>query len=240
MALNLSNRLAEFDAATGDVLRLWDVGVAPYDVVLVGDKAYVSNWGGRRPGPAMPHRTRRARHVVRVDPVRFIANEGSVTVDRSAAANAGRTGDIMTGLHASRHWRCPRMAGTLVVANAAATPSASSTPAPTRSSKRFGRARIPADLFGASPNALAFDQSGKTLYVCNGTQNAVAVVDFDPGKSKLLGSDPGRLVPGRHRARCRRATASTSPTSKASAQTKASDQRRGLEFNSHSITARFR
>ena len=76
VALNLSNRLAELDAATGKVLRLWDVGVAPYDVVLAGHKAYVSNWGGRRPdansvtGPA-GHGT-----LVRVDPVRFIASEG--------------------------------------------------------------------------------------------------------------------------------------------------------------------
>jgi DNA-binding beta-propeller fold protein YncE len=49
VALNLSNRLAEMDTATGAILRAWDVGVAPYDVVLAGSKIYVSNWGGRRP-----------------------------------------------------------------------------------------------------------------------------------------------------------------------------------------------
>ena len=49
VAFNLSNRLAELDAATGKVLRLWNVGVAPFDVVLAGHKIYVSNWGGRRP-----------------------------------------------------------------------------------------------------------------------------------------------------------------------------------------------
>ena len=54
----------------------------------------------------------------------------------------------------------------------------------------------PADLFGASPNALAFDRSGKTLYVCNGTQNAVAVVSFRPGKSKLEGLIPVGWFPG--------------------------------------------
>ena len=36
----------------------------------------------------------------------------------------------------------------------------------------------PSDLFGASPNALAFNASGNKLFVCNGTQNAVAVIDF--------------------------------------------------------------
>jgi DNA-binding beta-propeller fold protein YncE len=49
VALNLSNRLAELDAASGRVLRLWDVGFAPFAVALAGQKAYVSNWGGRRP-----------------------------------------------------------------------------------------------------------------------------------------------------------------------------------------------
>ncbi len=46
---NLSNRLFELDAATGKVLRTWDVGVAPFNVVPGKNKIYVSNWGGRRP-----------------------------------------------------------------------------------------------------------------------------------------------------------------------------------------------
>ena len=49
VALNLSNRLIELEAATGKVLQMWNVGVAPFDVVLAGHKIYVSNWGGRRP-----------------------------------------------------------------------------------------------------------------------------------------------------------------------------------------------
>jgi len=76
VVLNLSNSLGEFDAATGKLLRRWDVGVAPFDVLLAGSKAYVSNWGGRRPeansltGPA-------GRGTqVRVDPVSHIASEG--------------------------------------------------------------------------------------------------------------------------------------------------------------------
>jgi len=51
-ALNLSNRLVEMDAATGAELRHFDVGALPYAVVLCGGKAYVSNWGGRRPDAA--------------------------------------------------------------------------------------------------------------------------------------------------------------------------------------------
>ena len=54
----------------------------------------------------------------------------------------------------------------------------------------------PADLFGASPNALVFNPAGDTLYVANGTQNAIAVVHFQPGKSKLLGLIPVGWFPG--------------------------------------------
>ena len=43
---------------------------------------------------------------------------------------------------------------------------------------------------------MAFDKSGKRLFVCNGTQNAVAVFDFAPGQSQLLGLIPVGWFPG--------------------------------------------
>ena len=80
VALNLSNRLVELDTADGRVLRLWDVGFAPYDAVLAGHKAYVSNWGGRRPDADSTTGPAGRGTLVRVDPVRHIASEGSVSV----------------------------------------------------------------------------------------------------------------------------------------------------------------
>ena len=79
VALNLSNRAAEFDSTTGEVLRSWDAGVAPYDVVVAGDKIYVSNWGGRRPDAGSVTGPAGRGTVVRVD-ARGVASEGSVTV----------------------------------------------------------------------------------------------------------------------------------------------------------------
>ena len=77
---NLSNTLLELDVADGRVLRVFDVGVAPYDVVLAGGKAYVSNWGGRRPRPGELTGPAGRGTEVKVDPVRHVASEGSVTV----------------------------------------------------------------------------------------------------------------------------------------------------------------
>lgn len=201
VALNLSNKLIELDAHEGKVLRTWAVGVAPFDVVLAGEKVYVSNWGGRRPeansltGPAGQGTK------VRVDPVRHIASEGSVSVihlrvpNQAGAEPGTQNSELLVGLHASAMALSPG-GRHLVIANAG---SDTLSVIDTRTDKiveTISARQNPADLFGAQPNALAFDQSGKTLFVCNGSQNAVAVFDFKPGKSNLRGLIPVGWFPG--------------------------------------------
>ncbi len=200
VALNLSNRLAELDAASGRVLRLWDVGFAPFGVALAGQKAYVSNWGGRRPdgqcvtGPA-GHGT-----LVRVDPVRHIANEGSVSVidlgqveDKSEVRSA--KSEILTGAGACAIATSPN-GRWVVVANAGSDTLSVIDTRTDQVVETICARQNPADLFGAQPNALAFDKSGARLFVCNGSQNAVAVFDFKPGKSTLRGLIPVGWFPG--------------------------------------------
>ena len=193
VVLNLSNRLAELDAVTGKVLREFDVGFAPFDVVLAGHKAYVSNWGGRRPDADSVTGPVGAGARVRVDPVRHIASEGSVSVIDLAANKV--TSEILTGLHACALARTPD-GRYVVVANAASDTVSVIDTRKDQVVETIWPKPNPADLFGASPNALAFDASGKTLYVCNGTHNAVAVVAFRPGRSKLLGLLPVGWFPG--------------------------------------------
>ena len=73
VVFNLSNRLAKIDLSTGQTVQTWDVGTAPYDVKLVGKKAYVSNWGGRRPDANSLTGPAGKGTVVRVGAVRYIA-----------------------------------------------------------------------------------------------------------------------------------------------------------------------
>ncbi|MDB6028806.1 MAG: hypothetical protein JWM68_5029, partial [Verrucomicrobiales bacterium] len=192
VAGNLSNRLFELDAQSGKVLRTFNVGALPYGIVLIGNKAYVSNWGGRRPdaqsvtGPAGRGTT------VRVDPIRFIANEGSVSV---VDLTSGKVKEIMVGVHSSALTATPN--GRYVcVANAGSDTISVIDVRKDEVIETISLRWHANDIFGASPNALSFDSRGNTLYVCNGSQNAVAAVAFRPGKSKLLGLIPTGWFPG--------------------------------------------
>ncbi|HEX4796503.1 MAG TPA: bifunctional YncE family protein/alkaline phosphatase family protein [Humisphaera sp.] len=193
VTLNVSNRLLELNAVDGKQLRTFDVGNAPFDVVLTGNKAYVSNWGGRRVDGASVTGPIGESASVRVDPVRFVANEGSVSViDLQSGATVK---EIMVGMHASAMALSPDRRF-VVVANANSDSVSVIDTASDAVVENISTKWQPSDLFGCSPNALAFDSSGKMLFVCNGTQNAVAAVAFDPGHSKLTGLIPVGWFPG--------------------------------------------
>ena len=195
VAGNLANRLHEFDAATGKPLRYWRTGVSPFDVVIVGHKAYVSNEGGRRPEKSDLTAPAGKGTTVRVDPVRHIASEGSVTVI-DLATNGVRK-EIMVELHPTALAVSPNKKYVVVANTGSDTLSVIDTKTDKVVEKIWAR-QTPADLFGAQPNALAFDRSGKRLFVCNGTQNAVAVVAFEPedNASKVIGMIPVGWFPG--------------------------------------------
>ena len=195
VAGNVANKLYELDVATGVVLRSWDTGAAPYDVVLAAGKAYVSNSGGRRAGAGDLAAPAGAGTFVRVDSVRNIANEGSVTVIDLAAGDV--KAELAVELHASAMIVSPDGRYVVVANTGSDTLNVIDTRTDQVIEKIWAR-QTPADLFGAQPNALTFDRNGSRLFVCNGTQNAVAVIKFNPQEreSKVIGLIPVGWFPG--------------------------------------------
>ncbi len=191
VAGNLSNHLYEIDAASGTVLRSWHTGVAPFDVMLCGNKVYVSNWGGRQPETGSPSGPAGQGTIVRVDD-HSVASEGSVSI---MTLDDGSQNEIVTGRHACALALSPNKKY-LVVANAGSDTLSVLDTRTDEIVETICARQNPADLFGAQPNALTFDKSGKKLYVCNGTQNAVAVFQFKAGESQLLGLIPAGWFPG--------------------------------------------
>jgi YVTN family beta-propeller protein len=202
VVLNLSNRLAEIDAFSGQLLHATKTGVAPYDVVLARGKAYVSNWGGRRPEPGSTVGPAGRGTTVRVDSARFIANEGSVsiiplekTADKKFFSSGQSPREILTGLHASALALSPDQKYVVVANSGSDTLSVIDTRRD-EIVETISTRDSPDGLFGAIPDALVFDRSGDRLFVCNAAQDAVAVVHFLPGRSRLLGLIPVGWFPG--------------------------------------------
>ena len=179
VTLNLNNTLGEIDLDKRELIREIPVGNAPYDVVLVarpGDerpsRAVVSNWGGRLPKDNDPLGPSGRGPPVKVDPVRHIASEGSVSIVDLEAHRV--LAEIVVGRHASG--LAVSGTGIVYVANANSDTVAVIDALEARLVETISTRPDKIPLFGSAPNALV-ERCGR-LYVSNGTNNAVAVVQL--------------------------------------------------------------
>ena len=186
IALNQAHQVAVIDTATKAILTRIPVGTYPYTTAISADgtKVYVSNWGGRVPGPG--DFTDGSFPVV-VDRRTGIPVTGTVSVIDTASNAVVKTIDV--GLHP-----CGMAFGPggehLYVTNANSdTVSVIDTATDTvEKTLHVGPAGKDGrtSLLGSSPNAVVVSQDGRTLYVANASQNAIAVVDagLDTGKDE--------------------------------------------------------
>ena len=187
---NLSNGLLEMDAQSGKVLRRLETGALPYDVLLLHDKAYVSNWGGRVADAKSTTGPAGRGSVVRVDSERYIASEGSLSI---VDLKSGEAQEILTGKHASALALSPDK-NYLVVANAGED---TLSVIDTRTDKIIETVSLREDdLFGSSPDALTFSPDGTRLFVALGSRNCVAQIAFRAGRCRVMGKIPTGWFPG--------------------------------------------
>jgi YVTN family beta-propeller protein len=190
----------------GEVIQRIPVGVAPFTLCFAGpDKCYVSNWGGDPPKAGEPQ-GESSKTPIRIDPSTGVANHGSVSVLKRGADGWKQEKAIAVGLHPSS-MLLSLGKGLLYVANAnsdtvSVVDTRSDAVVETIACK--SEARLP---FGSGSNALSLSPDGKQLYVANGTNNCVAVVELGvkasealdaerPDQSRLLGLIPTGWYPG--------------------------------------------
>ncbi|HEY1309093.1 MAG TPA: bifunctional YncE family protein/alkaline phosphatase family protein [Vicinamibacterales bacterium] len=185
IALNQTNLVAVIDTATRAILTRIPVGTYPYTTVMSADgtKVYVSNWGGRVPGPTD---TTDGMFPVAVDPRTGIPISGTVSVI-STATNTVMT-SIDVGLHPTGMALSPD-GSRLYVTNAnsdtvSVIDTATDSVAKTIHVGHLGPGRVP--ILGSSPNAVTVSPDGRTLYVANASENAIAVVDPDADSANAV------------------------------------------------------
>jgi YVTN family beta-propeller protein len=190
VTLSRNNALGVVDLAGKEVPKEIPVGIAPYEVLVDGNLAYVSNWGGREPEKGEASDTSSGT-AVRVDPDDNVASSGTVSiVDLEAEKQIAQ---IDVGLHPSGLALDAK--GRRLFVACANSDEVEVIDLATRKLAHEWKTRPRQDLpFGSSPNALALSRDGKTLWVCLGTNNAVLALDAATGAQR--GALPVGWYPG--------------------------------------------
>jgi len=193
IALNRNNAVGFINLRDNKFEALVPVGIAPYTVIIRGDKAYVSNWGGRLAQQGDKTAQSAGTEVV-VDPKTGISSSGTVSVIDLNSRKA--INEIKVHLHPSGMVLHPD-GSKLYVANANSDLISVINTQTDKVIKDLDPKPM-ADLpFGSAPNALAISGDGNTLYCANGGNNLVAVLDLTNEKVKGLiptGWYPGAVV----------------------------------------------
>jgi YVTN family beta-propeller protein len=189
--LNRSNSLAIVNIKT-KLIKEIQVGVAPFEAVLFSkNKAYVSNWGGRRVEQGESSYKSSGTEVL-VDPKTGIANNGTVSLVDLKAGKEIKS--IEVGLHPTAMVLSSNDEHLFVAC--ANSDFISVIETSTNSVINEISVKLDKSLpFGSAPNALTISKDGKFLYVANGTDNAICVIDL-ANSNKVLGFIPTGWYPG--------------------------------------------
>ena len=177
VTLNGNNQVVKVDMEKETIIWEANVGVAPYGLVAANGKLFVTNWAGRIPDEADTDVAGVPWGSAKVDPLNGSTREGSVSVLEPATGKV--LNELTVGLHPNDIVKSPDE-NFIYVANAN---SDLVSVIDTRTEKVTEN--IPVRLlgdenpfWGSSPNGLAISGNGKTLYVANGMENAIAVVNL--------------------------------------------------------------
>ncbi len=201
VVLNGNNQVVKVDLLDGREVWKRSTGVAPYGITISDNKVYVTNWAGPQPEGGTDDQTAGVPYgKAYVNALTGSLSQGSVSV---FSTDGSPITEIKVGLHpndiiSSKNHRF------LYVSNAN---SDNITVIDTRNNTVIEE--ISVKLFpgsegfiGDSPGALALDDVGNTLYVTNGLDNAVAVINLGSksatvgnGESKVLGYIPTEAYP---------------------------------------------
>ncbi|MCD6332265.1 MAG: bifunctional YncE family protein/alkaline phosphatase family protein, partial [Bacteroidales bacterium] len=201
--LNGNNTVEKRNADTGDSVWSVAVGVAPFGITEANGKLYVTNWAGSVPGSRETSVAGVPWEKSKVDSLTGATSEGTVSVIDPESGKVIH--EIQVGLHpndiiADPHNRFVYVANSnsdIVSVIDSRTDRITETV-----SVRLAQDHNP--YFGDSPNGLGISSDGRTLYVANGMDNALAVVKLgrlasSAGKrerSRVTGFIPTGAYPG--------------------------------------------
>lgn len=190
VVLNGNNEIAKIRLK--DRSRVWTVptGMAPYGIAIGASKIYVTNWAGVVPNNAAQQVAGIPYGKVLIDPRTGATASGTVSVIDPATGRTEK--EINVGLHPNAIISSADHKYLYVANGNSDNVSVINTASNTVVDSIAVKLNKDADYVGDSPNALALDKNGTTLYVSNGLDNAVAVVKL--GKNSEGGSGASSIA----------------------------------------------
>ena len=201
VVLNGNNQLVKIRLSDKKIVWTTATGMAPFGICLIDDKVYVTNWGGPKPTDTTIETAGIPYGAVYIDHTTGASLRGSVSVIDTKSGAVLK--EIQTGLHPNAIIS-DRSQKFIYVANGN---SDNITIISTGNDDVIDSVDVKLNpglktLIGDSPNALALDSSGSTLYVANGMDNALAVVHLGEnistagkGKTFIKGFIPTEAYP---------------------------------------------
>ncbi len=201
VVLNGNNQLTKIRLSDKKIIWTSATGMAPFGIALTSSKAYVTNWAGAVPTDSLKETAGIPYDKVYIDPRTGAASSGTVSV--IDMQTGGKLTDIETGLHPNAIITSKDKQFVYVANGNSDNVSVINTKDNTVVDTISVNLRDEKDLLiGDSPNGLAINNSGTTLYVSNGMDNAVAVIDLGKnssasgkGKSVIEGFIPTEAYP---------------------------------------------
>lgn len=201
VVLNGNNQLIKVDLKTQAIKWSKPTGVAPYGIAIVNGKAFVTNWGGPAPVDTTHETAGVPYGKAYIDPKTGAINRGTVSVfdlqsgETVTTIEAGlHPNDIIASADSKYVYVANGNSDNISVIDAYRNKVTSVIPV-----SLFNEGKV---LVGDSPNALHLSNDGRLLYVANGLDNAVAVIQLGAGaaaqgsgKSVIKGFIPTEAYP---------------------------------------------
>ena len=202
VVLNGNNQLKKIRFS--DKATIWETatGVAPYAVAIANNKLYVSNWAGENATDSLRERAGVPQTLAYTDPRTGATASGTVSVFEMN--NGALVKEIKVALHpnaiiASKDEKYIYVAN----ANSDVVSVIQSKNNQLIENIPVGLVNGKNHLLGSTPNALVLSENNQQLYVANGLDNAVAVIQLGKqsasngkGKSTIQGYIPTEAFPG--------------------------------------------
>lgn len=199
VALNGNNQLVKVRFSDRRTVWTAPTGVAPYALALAGERAFVTNWAGPLP-TNVPDSTGSLETAgvpwgqAYIDPRTGAVARGSVSVIDLATGRVDT--ELQVGLHPNAIVGSPN--NRLIYVANGNSDYVSVIDVQTRQvtdSIAVGLFGLGDTYIGSTPNALALDSTGTTLYVANGLDNAIAVIDLRPAPGQVRGAAVRGYIP---------------------------------------------